>query len=42
MMLPLHLATMLSGRQPKTSRAFAAANATAIGSVQPIAGISSE
>ena len=41
MRLPLASTRTSSGRQPKTSRARAAPYAMAIGSVQPIAGISS-
>ncbi len=40
-MLPLHSTSTLSGIQPRTSLALAAAKAIAIGSVQPIAGTSS-
>ena len=41
MMLPLASMSTRSGMQPSTSRAFAAPYASAIGSVQPIAGTSS-
>ena len=41
MMFPLHWATIRSGIRPRSSRALAEAKATAMGSVQPRAGISS-
>jgi hypothetical protein len=41
MIFPLAATCSLSGIQPSTERAFAAAYAIAIGSVHPIAGISS-